>query len=140
MEPALAAAAAAERTAGWESPRGANFDMALEATAVRRSQHAPLDSALLQRSGIHTCLQVDTDMKSGTRRSLSPTPIAPSEKHATITANVTEQPVARATDESMHCSTTLQGASAWKSGIGHSTLDGEHVERCPALPPVRPAR
>ena len=49
MEPsALAAAAAAERTAGWESPRGANFDMALEATALRRSQHAPLDGALLQ--------------------------------------------------------------------------------------------
>ena len=27
-----------------------------------------------------------------------------------------------------------------KSGIGHSTLDGEHVERCPALPPMRTAR
>ena len=62
--------------------------------------------------------------------------------HATIAANVTEQLVARATVESMHCSTTLQGACAWRSGIDHSTLAGAHVERWlgPALPPVRPAR
>ena len=78
MEPsALAAAAAAERTFVRESPR-ANFDMALKANVVRRSEHTPLDNELLHRSGNNnTTLQCDNDLKSGTGCSLSPPPAVP---------------------------------------------------------------
>ena len=143
MEPsALAAAAAAERTFVRESPR-ANFDMALKANVVRRSEHTPLDNELLHRSGNNnTTLQCDNDLKSGTGCSLSPPPAVPSKLHAVAATNGTERASAHAAAEEMHsaCSTSLQGASALKSGTGHTDRTGAHVESCAALPSVHPTR
>ena len=100
-----AAAAAADRSAG-TTRDDAIVARALHGEIAHRSQRAHLDSALLHRSGNNTCLQVDTDMKTG-MHGLTPLPTTvPADQHITGATDATEASPAHGTRN-----TSLQGAS-----------------------------
>ena len=81
-------------------------DRALHGEIAHRSQRAHLDSALLHRYGNNTCLQVDTDMKTG-MHGLTPLPTTvPADRHITGATDATEALLSHGTRN-----TSLQGAS-----------------------------